>query len=131
MRDLADRLIERQRQEKQEREKDDLGIPIPPNAETNIDYAVVHIIGHNPKMYKYNDKIYLGHKEIKETLANCVKYSHHRFKSMSSYGYILIWEKVKSLLPELNLDKIVISDHLAFNIVTGQLEESEEPWLTI
>ena len=125
--DLADKLIQR----KSKKQSDQFGIPIPDDAETNIDYACLHIIKHNPKLYIKNDQIYDNHTPVEETLPNCVRYAHRHFRSMDKYGYILIWQRLHELLPRFSEDKIVITPHLAFNRVTGELEHSEKPYLTI
>lgn len=127
MTNIADELIAR----RNKANNDQFGIPIPSDAEHNIDYACAQILGYHPKLHLRGDKIYDGHTLVKEDLQTCIRYAHRHFRSMNQYGYVLIWQRLKEIIPHLSEEKVVISDHLAFNRDTCKLEWSDTPWPTI
>lgn len=149
--DLADKLIERQHSVLQEASDggqtyvDDLGIPTvvedkdnPVELKNNVDYYVCRIIvlnnkkveeGTQGRLHRRGSIIYIGSDMVQPTDANLFRLCSPQW-AIPVYLKSQIWDRLYWLLPELDHDKIVLSDHLIFNKKTGSIEWTDDEPLT-
>lgn len=120
--DLADRLIAKKERNPYalDSARDDIGIPIPP--QKSIDYFCARVLKQHPGIYKFRGKLYEEHCLITEDRKTLISYNGEVDKFINSDNTVLIWDRIRTLVPELSFDKIKISSHLMWDIKKGELE---------
>lgn len=120
--DLADKLIERLEREPQAAltGRDSLGLPVPDRH--TVDYICARVLKQHPDIYKFKDRLYDGHTQIKEDKLTLISYNGEIDKFIKPDTTVLIWDRIRELVPELSFDKIIISDHLIWDMKKGELE---------
>lgn len=120
--DLADKLIN-----KLERSpeiamigKDNLGLPAPDHH--TVDYICARVLKQHPDIYKHKGRLYDGHTQIREDKLTLISYNGATDKFIKPDTTVLIWDKIRELVPELSFDKITISPHLVWDVRKGELE---------
>lgn len=127
--DLAEQLI--QASNSNFENTDELGLP---TADT-VDYLVARAIYRNALAKEKDDRIgllhkrdgviFLGKSPIAETADNAYRLVLPR-KSIRKYEVSIFWERLREVLPEESKKKIIVSEHLLWNIETGELEYYKE-----
>lgn len=149
--DLADKLIARTQAVVQEESDggqtyvDDLGIPTivadknkPIELRNNVDYYVCRIIvlnnkkveaGEQGRIHKRGGILFIGNEPLQTSDFNLFRLCTTPWP-IPQHIKPQIWDRLYELVPTLSCDKIVVSDHLAFNKKTGRIEWSNEHFST-
>lgn len=122
---LADEIIDKTRQDESEAKEqryDDVGLLIP-EVENN-DYIVARIICRNKrKLFKANGVVYYNRAPMSNKIKdNLVMLNGKTDSLIRGDNCILIWERLKELLPEYNRDCIKIADGFIWNRKTTNIE---------
>lgn len=76
--------------------------------------------------FRHDDSnIWEGDHWVSETAGNLYRLAKWS-KPITSPQAVVIWDKLKEVLPELSEDKVVVNDKLVWNKVTKELEEEPE-----
>ena len=149
--DLADKLIQINNQEVLEEKQggqeysDDLGSPTivadkdnPVELKNNVDYYVCRIIVINNKNVIDNKQgrlhirqgvLFIGNEPVVENDSNLNRLCKSTW-CIPQHIKPQVWDRLREFLPDLSYDKIVINDHLAYNKKTGEVEWSDEKYIT-
>lgn len=94
---------------------DEVGLPIP--NEENNDYIVARIICRNKRrLFKIGEDIFLDRKPMFGNIKNNLVVLNGKASPLiRGDNCLLIWERLKEVLPEYNRDYIKIADGIVWN----------------
>lgn len=114
-------------------ERDELGIRI----FNSTDYIIIRILELNRRQNngllhtrKNQRELWLGQEQLHKSAATIYRLSKYNGR-LRTWHIESIWEKLLDILPYLDENKLVISDHLYWDIKAGKLAFSKESLLTI
>ena len=115
------------------KERDELGIRI----FNSTDYIIIRILEINRQqgnglLHTRNGQreLWLGQERLYKSAATVYRLSKYNGR-LRDWHIESIWEKLLNILPYLDESKLVISDHLYWDIEAGKLAFSKENLLTI
>lgn len=115
------------------KEKDEFGVRI----FNSTDYIIIRILEINRQQgngllhtRKDRRELWLGQERLQKSAATIYRLSKYN-GLLRSWHIESIWEKLLDILPYLDESKLVISDHLYWDIEAGKLAFSKENLLTI
>lgn len=119
---LADEIIIKNQRQNEIYEYDDVGLPAP-EVENN-DYIVARIICRNKRsLFKVGDEVFYGRKPMSNNIKNNLVILNGKADTLiKGDNCILIWERLKELLPEYNRDFIKITDGVVWNKRKADIE---------
>ena len=133
MRNLADKVIEANQEERRanySQDVDDIGFPLPkPDTEKAwCEYLTARILYLNPHIYLHDDHLWLDDHIIRED-----KNSYYRLakypKKISDPQCQYVWTRLREVVPVLNTDIVAVLPDLTFNMRTGEVKH-ERVWTT-
>ena len=122
---LADDIIKQNASDDPSLKYDDVGLPIPETK--NNDYIVSRIICRNKRrLFKVGDNIWYDRKVMSGRIKdNLIILNGKTDNLIRGDNCILIWERLKEVLPEYNRDYIKIADGLVWNRRKADIENEK------
>lgn len=122
---IADEIITNMNNS-QSSEYDDVGLPIP-QEETN-DYIVARIICRNKdRLFKIGDTVFRDRKPLGGNIRQrIVILNGKQDKLIRGDNCLIIWERLKEVLPEYNRDAIEIANGIVWNRKKADIEYRNE-----
>ena len=106
--------------------KDDLGLPCPTDPDDpSVEYMVKRILIRFPHIYQYNNAIYIGRELQRENPNNLVRLTNVYNSYAKGAKHMLVWNKLREVLPVFDDSKIWISPTLLWNMKTCEFEEQD------
>lgn len=127
---LADQLIEANREEEKEEHKvDEYGLPLPKKKDPQMrcNYLVARAIYINKHLYTRNSgkDLYNGHEIVRPRAADIARLAKW-VEPLNKQATIYIYDKIKELVPYLDESKIAITPNLLWDIEKQELIETKE-----
>lgn len=137
MNNLADKIIEANKEEVREESKpelDDIGFPLPKpkTKKARCEYLTARILYLNQHMYKHQNKLWLNDLEIRENRESYYRLAKYP-EQISIAESVYVWRRLKEIVPKLDTDWIAVLPNLLFNMKTGEFKRDDDaqtttPW---